>query len=65
MLLCEPLESIIALLFYSTSSINLVINLYEFNIFITYPEKELLIVKKINFYTPIMQRSRLARFCIV
>ena len=37
-ILCEPLESII--LFYSTSSIILVINLHEFNIlFITYPQK--------------------------
>jgi hypothetical protein len=34
-ILCEPLASII--LFYSTSSINLVLNLHEYNIlFITY-----------------------------
>ena len=47
-LLCEPLASII--LFYSTRSINLVTNLYEFNfLFITYPKKEHLIVKIIIF----------------
>ena len=36
-ILCEPLASII--LFYSMSSINLVMNLYEFNILFTYPNK--------------------------
>ena len=42
-ILCEPLASI---LFYSTSSINLVMNLHKFNIlFITYFQNELLIVK--------------------
>jgi hypothetical protein len=36
-ILCESLASIIDLLFYSMSSINLVLNLNEFNIlFITY-----------------------------
>ena len=48
-ILCEPLASIT--LFYSTSLINLVMNLHEFNIlFITYSQKELLIVKKIIFH---------------
>ena len=46
-ILCEPQTSII--LFHSTSSINLVMNQHEFNIlFITYPKKELFIVKNIN-----------------
>ena len=41
-ILCEPLAIII--LFYSTSSINLVMNLHEINIlFITYPSKRTLI----------------------
>jgi hypothetical protein len=36
-ILCEPLASII--LFYSTSAINSIMNLHEFNIlFITYPK---------------------------
>ena len=39
-ILCEPQMSII--LFYSTSSINFVMNLHKFNIlFITYPKKNL------------------------
>ena len=39
-LFCEPLTSI--KLFYSPSSINLVLNLYEFNIlFVTYPQKRI------------------------
>ena len=38
-ILCEPLASIILILFYSTSSINLVMNLHKFNIlFITFPK---------------------------
>ena len=48
-ILCEPLICII--LFYSTSSIYLVMNMHEFNILlITHPQKELLIVKKIIFH---------------
>ena len=48
-ILCEPLVSIIS--FYSTSSINLVMNLHKFNIlFITYPKNNSLIVKKIIFH---------------
>ena len=44
-ILCEPLARII--LFYSTSSINLVMNLHEFNIlFITNSQKELFNCKK-------------------
>ena len=47
-ILCEPLESII--LFYSTSSINLLMNLHEFNIlFITYAKKNSKIVQKDHF----------------
>ena len=49
-ILCQPLATII--LFYSTRSINLVMNQHEFNIlFITYivPQKELFIVKMIIF----------------
>ena len=46
--LCEPLASII--LFYSKSSINLVMNLHEFNIlFITYPRKRNINCKKDHF----------------
>ena len=49
-ILCEPLESII--LFYSTSSINIIMNLHEFNILsITYPQKTLKNCKKILFFT--------------
>ena len=54
-ILCEPMASII--LFYSMSSIHLVMNLYEFNIlFITNPKNELFICKKKLFFsnTPIM-----------
>ena len=54
-ILCGPLVSIIFI--YSMSSINLVMNLHEFNVlFITYPQIELLIVKKRSFFTdvPIM-----------
>ena len=47
-ILCESLTSIMS--FYSTSSINLVMYQHEFNIlFITYSQKELLIVKKDHF----------------
>ena len=47
---CEPLASIIC--FYSTSSINLVLNLQEFNIlFITYPLKRTFNCKKRSFFT--------------
>jgi hypothetical protein len=43
-ILCEPLSSII--LFYSTNSINLELNLHEFNIlFITYSKRERFAVK--------------------
>ena len=39
-ILCEPLAN--KILFYSTSSINLVMDLHEFNIlFITYPKRTL------------------------
>ena len=44
-ILCEPLTSVIHVLFYSTSSLNLVLNLHEFNnLFITYPPKRTLIL---------------------
>jgi hypothetical protein len=47
-ILCEPLASII--LFFSTSSINLVLNLNEYNIlFITYSKIERFTTKKRHF----------------
>jgi hypothetical protein len=49
-ILCESLASII--LFYSTSSINLVMNLHEFNIlFITHPKQRPFKVKKSVIFT--------------